>query len=132
MRFLLDTNIISDLIKNPLGKVAEHIRQLEPNQVCTTIIVAGELHYGIKKKSSLNLSNRVTQILRIIPILPLGEQVAITYGTIRADLERSGSLIGANDLWIAAHALSANKTLITNNVREFGRVNSLKLENWLE
>jgi len=132
MRFLLDTNIISDLIKNPLGKVAEHIRRLEPNQLCTNIIVAGELHYGVKKKSSLNLSRRVTQILEILPVLALSEQVATTYGTIRADLEKNGLPIGVNDLWIAAHALSENKILVTNNVREFERVNNLNLENWLE
>jgi len=132
MRYMLDTNILSDLIKNPFGKVAEHIRKLEPGMVCTNIIVAGELHYGVKKKSSLNLRNRITQILTIIPVLILGEQVSVTYGTIRADLEKNGLPIGVNDLWIAAHALTENKIIVTHNVREFGRVKNLKLESWLE
>jgi len=132
MRYMLDTNIISDFIKYPFGKVANHIRQLEPNMVCTSIIVAGELQYGAEKKVNANLTERVNRILQTIPALMLDPQHAATYGKIRAELERRGLPIGVNDLWIAAHALAERKILVTNNIREFGRVSDLIVENWLE
>jgi len=131
MRYMLDTNIISDLIKNPFGKVANHIRQLEADVICTSVIVMGELQYGASKKANINLTERISKILQTIPVLTLTPQHAVTYGEIRAMLEKKGLPIGGNDLWIAAHALATRKTLVTNNRREFERINNLEIENWL-
>jgi len=131
MHYLLDTNIISDLIKNPDGKAAGQIRTLAPNMVCTSVIVAGELRYGAAKKASAKLSRRVEQLLGELPILPLDGDCADVYGRIRAGLERKGLPVGANDLWIAAHALAENMTLVTHNAQEFARIEKLKTEDWL-
>jgi len=132
MRYMLDTNIISGLIKEPFGKIASHIRQLDKNMVCTSIIVVGELQYGATKKANANLTERVNRILQAIPALMLNQQHAATYGRVRAELERKGTPIGMNDLWIAAHALVERKILVTNNMREFCRVSDLIVENWLD
>jgi len=132
MRYLLDTNIISDLMKHPSGNAARRIRTLPPNVIFTSIIVAGELQYGGRKKNSAPLRQRIHDILGEITILPLDSACADLYGTIRADLEKKGTPIGANDLWIAAHALAAEMTLVTGNVQEFTRIEGLKTENWLE
>jgi len=132
MRYMVDTNIISDLIKHPCGKAAERVRNLPPNSICTTTIVAGELRYGIIKRASANLRSRVEKILREIPVLPLDAACADIYGKVRTELERKGLSIGTNDLWIAAHALASNKILVTHNVKEFSRVENLNMENWLE
>jgi len=132
MRYLLDTNILSDLIKHPAGQAAARIRALAPGAICTSVIVAGELRYGATKKGSATLSQRVEQLLRAIPILDLDAACADVYGQLRTALEAQGQPIGANDLWIAAHALAANTTLVTHNTREFGRIDSLQIENWLD
>jgi len=132
MRYMLDTNIISDLIKAPFGKVASHIRRLEKNMVCTSIIVVGELQYGAIKKANAHLTERVNRILQTIPALMLNQQHAVTYGRIRAELEKRGEPIGMNDLWIAAHALAERKILVTHNMREFSHVSDLIVENWLD
>jgi len=132
MRYMLDTNVISDLIKDPFGKVASHIRQLEKNMVCTSIIVAGELQYGAIKKANAHLTERVNKILQTIPVLMLNQQHATTYSRIRAELEKRGEPIGMNDLWIAAHALAERKILVTPNIWEFCRVSDLIVENWLD
>jgi len=132
MRYMLDTNTLSDLIKFPRGQVARRVRLLAANRVCTTVIVAGELQYGAFKKASARLRQNMEAVLGGITILPLDVPCADTYGQIRAQLEADGQPIGVNDLWIAAHALSQGMTLVTGNVREFSRVKGLKIENWLE
>jgi len=131
MRYLLDTNILSDLIKSPRGRAAQRIRQLAANTIYTTIIVAGELQYGAIKKASAPLRQRVGAVLEAITILPLDAACAETYGQLRARLEAGGQSIGSNDLWIAAHALSQGMALVSANVREFSRVQGLNIENWL-
>jgi len=132
MRYMLDTNIISDLIKNPAGKAANRIRTLAPSAIFTSIIVAGELQYGGSKKKSAQLHQRIHEILNELTVLPLESVCAETYGSIRAELERKGTPIGANDLWIAAHALASGMTLVTGNLQEFTRIKGLKVENWLD
>jgi len=132
MRYMLDTNIISDLIKNPAGKAAGRIRMTAPNTIFTSIIVAGELQYGGHKKKNVQLHQRIHEILNALTVLPLESACAEVYGTIRADLERKGTPIGANDLWIAAHALVSNMTLVTRNTQEFIRIEGLKTEHWLD
>ena len=131
-RYLLDTNSLSDLIKNPRGVVAE--RMLTPGleiYCCTSIIVACELRYGATKKQSPQLSYNVEQVLNSLPILPLEETVDKVYAEIRVNLEGRGLLISQHDLLIAAHALSLGLTFVTANEREFTRVENLKVENWL-
>lgn len=131
-RYLLDTNVVSELIKNPRSVVAE--RMLSSGleiYCCTSIIVACELRYGAAKKQSPKLSFNVEQVLNSLPILPLEESVDKVYAETRVNLERRGLPIGQHDLLIAAHALSLGLTVVTANEREFTRVENLTVENWL-
>jgi len=131
-RYLLDTNILSDLIKNPRGVVAERMLSLGlETYCCTSIIVACELRYGAAKKQSPKLSFNVEQVLNSLPILSLEESVDKVYAEIRVNLERKGLPIGQHDLLIAAHALTLGLTVVTANEREFIRVENLTVENWL-
>ena len=130
--YLLDTNIISDVIRNPDGPAERRIEQVGPKDVFTSIIVASELRYGCAKKGSPKLLTRVEAILEIIPVLTLDIAADAEYGGIRAELEAAGQPIGMNDLLIAAHAHALKLTLVTDNTREFSRVRGLKVENWLE
>jgi tRNA(fMet)-specific endonuclease VapC len=131
-RYLLDTNIISDLVRNPGGKAAKHLERVGDGNVCTSIVVAAELRYGCAKKGSAPLLERVEYILSVVPVLPLEEPADAAYATIRANLEREGRTIGRNDLLIAAHTISIGATLVTANVGEFSRVDGLIVENWLD
>ena len=131
MRYLLDTNIVSDLVRNPQGKIAEQIFRVGESKVCTSIIVAAELRYGAEKKQSPRLSAQLDAVLGALDILRFEKPADASYGTIRAQLERAGKPIGANDLLIAAHALTLGYTLVTDNEKEFSRVRHLPLENWL-
>ena len=130
--YLLDTNIISDLIRNPSGAVARHIETIEVKDIFTSIIVAAELRYGCAKKGSLKLTEKVENLLATIPVLPLETPADAEYGNIRAELEAAGQTIGMNDLLIAAQAYTLGLTLITDNLREFNRIQGLKVDNWLE
>ncbi|HUW26601.1 MAG TPA: type II toxin-antitoxin system VapC family toxin [Gallionella sp.] len=130
--YLLDTNILSDLIKHPAGVVAQHIARVGESTVCTSIVVACELRYGCAKKGSAALSEKIEQLLSMMDVLPLEVDADREYGMIRGALEKIGTTIGANDMLIAAHALSQNLTLITGSLSEFSRINGLKLENWLK
>lgn len=133
-RYLLDTNILSDLIRNPQGVVAKKIATLsadERDALATSVIVAAEMRYGAAKKRSPNLSSRVDQVLEVVDILPLEPEADRHYGFIRVALEEMGTVIDANDLLIAAHAIALDAVLISDNVQEFERVPGLRLENWL-
>ena len=133
-RYLFDTNILSDLLKNPQGKVAQKISSLpseERDLLATSIIVAAELRYGVAKRNSLILAGRVDQLLDAIEILPLEPKADQHYGRIRSQLEKAGTVIGGNDLLIAAQALAIDAVLVTDNVREFKRVKGLRVEGWL-
>lgn len=130
-RYLLDTNIISDLVRNPQGKVARHVAKIGEANVCTSIIVAAELRYGCQKAGSLRLLKAVEELLDEIEILPFETPADLEYGKLRAGLEAEGKSIGGNDLLIAAQANTLGVTLVTANVREFKRVRGLKIENWL-
>ncbi|WP_069308499.1 type II toxin-antitoxin system VapC family toxin, partial [Methylobrevis pamukkalensis] len=115
-RYLLDTNIISDLVRNPQGPVFRHLQRVGDGNVCTSIIVASKLRYGCLKKGSPRLTERVEEILALIPVLALEEPADRIYGDCRADLERRGTPIGGNDLLIAAQTLALDLTLATANV----------------
>lgn len=131
MRFLLDTNIVSDLVRHPRGRIARRIGTVGEQQVCTSIIVAAELRYGAAKKGSPRLSAQLDAVLGAMEVLPLESPVEVIYGGLRADLEKSGRPIGANDLLIAAHVLALGQILVTDNAREFSRIKGLVVENWL-
>jgi tRNA(fMet)-specific endonuclease VapC len=131
MRYLLDTNIVSDLVRNPQGRVARRIREVGEGDVCTSIIVAAELRFGAAKRGSQQLTARLETILDLLDVLPLDAQADVIYGRLRASLKCGGQLIGGNDLLIAAQAVALGYTLVTDNEREFSRIDELPSENWL-
>jgi len=132
LAYLLDTNILSDLVRHPQGIVAAQINKAAEDTVCTSIIVAAELRYGAAKANSAKLADRVDLILSALEILPLEKPADHQYAALRHHLTRQGTPIGPNDLLIAAHALANDLTVVTANVGEFSRVPGLKVENWLQ
>jgi len=131
MRYLLDINVVSELIRNPKGRVAEHIRKVGEAQVCTSIIVAAELRYGATKKGSPRLTVQLEAVLRALDVLPFEAPADAAYGLIRAQLEQAGRPIGGNDLLIAAQVIALGYTVVTDNEGEFARIDGLPCENWL-
>jgi tRNA(fMet)-specific endonuclease VapC len=131
MRYLLDTNVVSHLVRTPRGRVAERIAKVGEAEVCTSIIVAAELRYGAAKKGSERLTAQLQAVLGALDVRPFEMPADEEYGALRARLEQGGQPIGANDLLIAAQALALGCTLVTDNEREFGRIPELSLENWL-
>jgi tRNA(fMet)-specific endonuclease VapC len=131
MAYMLDTNILSALVDSPDGPVSQRVERAGSRNICTSIIAAGEIRYGVMRKSSRRLSDLVEQLLRRIRIEPLNVPADREYGRIRLLLEKAGTLISGNDMLIAAHALATDSILVTDNVREFSRVPGLKIENWL-
>jgi tRNA(fMet)-specific endonuclease VapC len=130
-RYILDTNIISDLIRNPQGRVAKRIAKVGESSICTSIIVAAELRYGCAKSGSTRLRKAVEDLLGEISVLPFEAPADAEYGALRAALEAGGTPIGSNDLLIAAHARATGSTVVTANADEFRRVPGLTVENWL-
>ena len=130
-RYMLDTNILSDLIKNPQGRAARRIAKVGETSVCTSIIVAAELRYGCAKSGSAKLRKAVEDLLGEIDVLPFEVPADSDYGAIRASLESAGTPIGGNDLLIAAHAKALGATIVTANREEFRRVRDVKVENWM-
>ena len=130
-RYLLDTNILSDLLRHPKGPVARRIEIVGEGNVCTSVIVAAELRFGVAKSGSREVAKWIGNLLNAIDILPLEESAAEVYGQLRQALARRGQLIGPNDMLIAAHALAADLTLVTANVKEFSHVQDLRVDNWL-
>ena len=128
---MLDTNILSDLIRNPQGRAARRIAKAGEANVCTSIIVAAELRYGCAKSGSTKLRKAVEDLLGEIDVLPFEAPADADYGAIRASLEAAGTPIGGNDLLIAAHAKALGATIVTANTQEFRRVRDVKVENWL-
>ncbi len=131
IRYLLDTNAVSELVRHPQGKIAERIGDVGEARVCTSIVVAAELRYGAHKKGSPRLTAQLEAVLNALEILPLEAPADEAYGRVRTVLERAGQPIGGNDLLIAAQALALGLVVVTDNDREFGRVPGLTVENWL-
>jgi tRNA(fMet)-specific endonuclease VapC len=131
MRYLLDSNIVSDLVRNPQGKVARQVRTVGEKHVCTSIIVAAELRYGADKKASPRLSSQLDAVLGALEVLPFEAPADASYGLLRTRLDKQGTPIGANDLLIAAQALALGYVIVTDNQKEFSRVEGLRLQNWL-
>ena len=132
LAYLLDSNILSDLVRHPQGTVAERIAEAGEDTVCTSIVAAAELRYGAAKSNSAKLTDRVDLILSALEILPLEVPADRQYATLRHHLARQGTPIGPNDLLIAAHALANDLTVVTANVGEFSRAPGLKVDNWLQ
>lgn len=131
MAYLLDTNIISDIMHNPKGRAAQRARAAGEINICTSIIVVAELRYGVAKKGSSRLTERLEDILFGIHVLPFRTPSDHTYGRLRAQLEKAGTQIGNNDLLIATQAIDGQHTMVTGNEREFRRIDGLLCENWL-
>ena len=130
-RFLLDTSVLSDLVRNPQGRTARRLAEHGDDSVVTSILVAAELRYGVAKRRSVLLAEQVEAVLGAIEVLPFEPPADAAYGELRATLEEAGRTIGGMDLLIAAHALTIGHVLVTDNVREFSRVPRLAVENWL-
>lgn len=131
--WLLDTNILSQVIKRPDGALGQRLRQMSdkfPGAMVTSVIVKCEFSFGAARVNSVVLQGKIFSLLRLIPALPLTSDVAEHYATIRAHLERQGTPIGPNDTLIAAHALALDATLVSGDA-EFARVPGLRVENWL-
>jgi len=129
--YLLDTNVLSDLVRHPQGSVAARIADIGEERVLTSIVVACELRYGAAKRGSRKLTRQVDAVLGAITILPLEAGVDRHYPAIRTALEKEGTPIGANDTLIAAQARVIHAVCVTANVAEFKRVPGLTVENWL-
>lgn len=129
--YMLDTNIISSLLRNPDGNAAKRIADVGPDAICVSIITAAELRYGCAKKGSAKLLAHVEALLESVQVLALDAPADAEYGGIRAELEAAGKTIGPNDLLIAAHAYAAGAILVTDNTGEFSRVRGLRVENWI-
>ena len=132
LRYLLDTSILSALIRRPQGSVAGMLARRGYGTVCTSIVVAAELRFGARKRGSSVLIRKVDDLLASLAVLPLEAGVDQTYARVRLQLEQAGTPIGPNDLLIAAHSLNLDLTLVTANVDEFARVAGLRVENWLD
>ena len=131
MRYLLDTNIVSDAMNNPNGRVAARLMRLADDEAFTSIIVAGELRYGTLKKGSKRLARNLDLMMERLDVVPFEAPAEQSYAEVRLALEQKGKPIGQNDTLIAAHALSLDATVVTDNTRHFSEVPGLKIENWL-
>jgi tRNA(fMet)-specific endonuclease VapC len=133
LRYLLDTNICIYIAKQRPPGVARRFATLAVGSVGMSLITWGELRYGAQKSQQRAQALATLDSLQaLIPVIAMSDAVGESYGAIRAHLDRAGTPIGNNDLWIAAHALSLKVTLVSNNMREFERVPKLKLDNWVD
>ena len=131
VRYLLDTNICIYIAKRRPPEVANRFERLRPGEVGMSMITYGELLFGAEKSQHPQaVKDRLQRFVELVPVLPLPEESPRHYARIRSELERTGTPIGANDLWIAAHALASGLILVSNNLREFSRVTGLSAENW--
>jgi tRNA(fMet)-specific endonuclease VapC len=131
MAYLLDTNMVSDLIRRPRGPVRRRMQQVGVTAVCTSIIVAAELRYGAAKKRSPRLTALVEGVLARMKVLSFEAPADAIYGRLRARLDETGQQVSGNDLLIAAQAIALGLIIVTDNEREFARIDGLPRENWL-
>ena len=130
--WLLDTNIVSGLVRDPSGQIAQRVSAARQDELCTSIVVACELRYGAAKRGAARLTARIEDILNNLTVQPLLADADRHYASLRTALERQGKPIGQHDMLIAAHAMALDATLVTANTREFERIEGLRLENWLD
>ena len=131
-QYLLDTSILTDLARHPVGLCSHRLKVVGNNAVFTSVIVAGEVQFGIDRYRAFRLLQQMERVMETIEVRPLQVDAIKFYSAMRTDLETRGLLIGANDLWIAAHALAEDAVLVSNDIREFSRINGLKVENWMQ
>ena len=131
MPYLLDTNIVSAILRKSNAGAISRLEQCSPGSVMTSIIVAAEARFGIRKKGSTLLADRLDKLFTKVAVAPFEAPADRHYTELRTELERRGQPISANDMLIAAHALALDCTLVTDNEREFRRVPGLAVENWL-
>ena len=133
MKYMLDTNICIYAIKHKPERVFLKLREVDPEDVCISVVTYAELVHGVEKSAAVE-KNRValSALLANIEILDFNTDAANCYGKIRADLEKKGMPIGSLDMMIAGHAQSLGYTVVTNNAKEFLRVSDLRIENWAE
>ena len=129
--YLLDTNIVSALVRDPQGRVAQRITNVGERAIATSSIVAAELRFGARRRGSKRLTRQVETLLDVLEVLPFEPPADHYYAQIRWQLERAGTPIGPNDMLIAAQALAEQRIIVTANVSEFSRVDGLYVENWL-
>jgi tRNA(fMet)-specific endonuclease VapC len=130
LRYLIDTDILL-LLRRDNTAVLERFGKIAPSSVAMSVITYGELLVGeYRSQRRRETAEEVSSLSELCPVLPLPVEAAREYGVLRAYLKDTGRLIGNNDLWIAAHALASDLTLVTANEREFRRVRGLKLQNW--
>jgi tRNA(fMet)-specific endonuclease VapC len=130
--YMLDTNICIYIIKKQPVSVFQRFQALPVGSVSMSLVSYGELEFGaLRSNNSKKALDILDELAAYIPVLSMPMEVAKEYADIRADLAAKGMLIGNNDLWISAHARALGHTLVTNNVKEFERVEGLKLENWI-
>ena len=130
--YMLDTDICIYIIKRKPGSVLKRLERLQPGQLVMSVITFAELMNGAKKSQRVegNIA-KLNELAELLEIRPFDQKAAVTYGDVRSTLEKKGNIIGSNDLLIAAHALSLNLILVTNNENEFKRVDGLRIENWV-
>jgi len=132
-RFLLDTNICIHIRRRRPPAVLARFQQLKPGEAVLSVITYGELVYGAEKSQFREQALRqLAELASLLPVMELPSRAGELYGSIRAGLEAEGCTIGNNDLWIAAHAKAASLILVTNNEREFRRIQGLDIQNWAE
>jgi tRNA(fMet)-specific endonuclease VapC len=132
VRYLLDSSIVSDLVRHPQGRTAARIAELGEDAVATSIIVAAELRYAAASSCSDRLLSQLETILGALEVLPIEAPVDASYASARAALKSGHDAIGANGLLLAAQAMALDMVVVTNNERGFARVGGLRVENWLK
>jgi tRNA(fMet)-specific endonuclease VapC len=130
VRFLLDTNIASFIVRRASPTLERHLQRTSASQVALSVVTEMELRYGLARRPGLRVAPMVEALLEGITILPFGSEAARRYATLRVALEGKGQPIGTPDAMIAAHALSLDLTLVSNNLREFRRVPGLRCQDW--
>jgi len=132
--YLFDTNILSDMMRNPNGVASQRFQQIAKStpdiRLCTSVVVQCELLFGLRRRTNPRWQTHYEKVLESVEILPLTSTVVPSYASLRSTLEAAGTPIGANDLLIAAHALALQATLVSADA-DFLRVPGLQLENWL-
>lgn len=129
--YLLDTNILSDVAHDPTGPVARKLDEIDPDSIVSSVVVAAEVWFGVENNPSYRSRARTESFMETVRVLGMGPEVARVYGRMRAEMQKSGRSLGPNDMLIAAHALSLDATLVTDDAKAFAQVPGLRIENWL-
>ena len=133
MKYMLDTNTLIYARNESKEAARKRFTEHEGKDICISAITLAELEYGVANSQFIEQNRKaMMKFLSVVPVIPFDDMAARHYGEIRTYLKKNGIIIGANDMLIAAHAKSLNITLVSNNLKEFERVDGLKLENWVE